>query len=161
MVARFGERRTLYIGQFFGATGMLIAGLARSGAALLASIPIISMWNISMPAAQGMMTHRVSEREQGELQGAIGSLRSLSFLIGPGLFSWTYAWFINPEHSFHLPGAPYYLGAALLFTAMLMSTRIEQPQFAATSTTTPKSADVVPLEGVTSGSVAPFIDPPE
>src|SRR5713101_7800490 len=113
MVARFGERRTLYIGQFFGATGMLIAGLARSGAVLLASIPIISMWNISMPAAQGMMTHRVSEREQGELQGAIGSLRSLSFLIGPGLFSWTYAWFINPEHSFHLPGAPYYLGAAL------------------------------------------------
>jgi hypothetical protein len=60
-----------------------------------------------------------------------------------------------------LPGAPYYLGAALLFTAMLMSTRIEQPQFAATSTTTPKSADVVPLEGVTSGSVAPLIDPPE
>ncbi len=161
MVARFGERRTLYIGQFFGATGMLIAGLARNGAALLASIPIISMWNISMPAAQGMMTHRVSEREQGELQGAIGSLRSLSFLIGPGLFSWTYAWFINPEHSFHLPGAPYYLGAALLFTAMLMSTRIEQPQFAPTSTTTPKSADVVPPEGVTSGSVAPFVGPPE
>ena len=31
MVKRFGERRTLYIGQFFGATGMFIAGLARSG----------------------------------------------------------------------------------------------------------------------------------
>src|SRR6266496_1704007 len=161
MVALFGERRTLYIGQFFGATGMLVAGLARSGAVLLASIPIISMWNISMPAAQGMMTHRVSEREQGELQGAIGSLRSLSFLIGPGLFSWTYAWFINPEHSFHLPGAPYYLGAAMLFTAMLMSTRIEQPQSAATSITIAQNADVVPPEGVTSGSVAPFIDPPE
>ncbi|MCA1658638.1 MAG: TCR/Tet family MFS transporter, partial [Verrucomicrobiaceae bacterium] len=72
MVAWFGERRTLYIGQFFGATGMLIAGLARTGAIYLASIPVISLWNISMPAAQGMMTHRVSEREQGELQGALG-----------------------------------------------------------------------------------------
>src|SRR5260370_5281265 len=119
------------------------------------------MWNIWMHAAQGMMTHRVSEREQGELQGAIGSLRSLSLLIGRGLFPWTYAWFINPEHSFHLRGAPYYLGAALLFTAMLMSTRIEQPQFAAISTTTAQNADVVPPEGVTSGSLAPFIDPPE
>lgn len=126
-VRRFGEQRTLYFGQFFGATGMLIPGIARSGAVYLASIPVISMWNISMPAAQSMMTHRVSEREQGELQGALGSLRSLSFLFGPGLFSWTFAWFINPERSFHLPGAPYYLGAALLFTAMTMSMRIKQP----------------------------------
>jgi len=162
MVKRLGEKRTLYIGQFFGATGMLVAGLARSGGVLLASIPIISMWNISMPAAQGMMTHRVSEREQGELQGAIGSLRSLSFLIGPGLFSWTFAWFINPQNSFHLPGAPYYLGAALLFTAMLMSTRIRQQQTRSATTTLTNAADIpdfVPPEGVTSGLIAP--EPPE
>jgi len=44
---------------------------------------------------------------------------------------------------------------------MLMATRVEQPEFATRSTTTPKSADVVPPEGVTSGSVAPFVDPPE
>ena len=133
IVAWLGERRALYIGQFFGGLGMLMAGLARSGALFMSSIPIISIWNISMPAAQGMMTHRVSEREQGELQGAIGSLRSLSFLIGPGLFSWTFAWFIDPKHSFHLPGAPFFLASALLFTAMLMSMRIRQPQMAETS----------------------------
>ena len=63
MVARFGERRTLYIGQFFGAVGMFIAGIARTGTIYLASIPVISMWNISMPAAQSIMTRRVSERE--------------------------------------------------------------------------------------------------
>ena len=85
MVKWFGERRTLYIGQFCGALGMLMAALARNGAMFLASIPIISLWNISMPAAQSIMTRRVSEREQGELQGAIGSLRSLGFLIGPGI----------------------------------------------------------------------------
>src|ERR1700687_3112757 len=128
IVAWLGERRTLYIGQFFGAVGMLIAGLARSGAVYVASIPVISIWNISFPAAQGIMTHRVSEREQGELQGAISSLRSIAFVIGPFLFSWPFAWFINPKHSFHLPAAGYYLAAALLFSAMLMATRVEQPQ---------------------------------
>ncbi|MEY2440296.1 MAG: transporter, family, tetracycline resistance protein, partial [Verrucomicrobiota bacterium] len=112
MVKRFGERRTLYIGQFFGASGMLLAGLARSSAFFLGSIPIISTWNISMPAAQGMMTHRVSEREQGALQGAIGSLRSITFIIGPVLFSRTFGWFIDPTHSYHVPGAPFYLAAA-------------------------------------------------
>src|SRR5436853_1442752 len=96
MVKRFGERRTLYIGQFFGASGMALAGFARNTATFLASIPIISLWNISMPAAQGMMTHRVSEREQGELQGAIGSMRSITFIIGPILFSRIFGWFVDP-----------------------------------------------------------------
>jgi MFS transporter, DHA1 family, tetracycline resistance protein len=133
IVAWLGERRTLYIGQFFGAVGMVIAGLARTGGIYMASIPVISMWNISFPAAQGMMTHRVSEREQGELQGAIQSLRSIAFVIGPFLFSGIFAWFIDPKRSLYLPGAPYYLAAALLFTAMLLATRVEQPQFDQTS----------------------------
>ena len=69
---------------------MVIAGLARTGAIYLLSIPVMMMWTISGPAAQGMMTKRVSEREQGELQGAISSLRSLAVLIGPGLFTFTF-----------------------------------------------------------------------
>ncbi len=125
MVKRFGEKTTLYTGQFFGGVGMTVAGWARNGAAYLASIPIISLWNIAMPAAQSMMTHRVSEKEQGELQGAIQSMRSITFIIGPWVFLKVFGWFINPKNPVHVPGAPYYLAAALLFTAMLMSTRIK------------------------------------
>ncbi len=159
IVAWLGQRRTLYVGQFFGALGMLIAGLARNGAMYVASIPVISMWNISFPAAQGIMTHHVSEREQGELQGAISSLRSIAFVIGPFLFSWTFGWFIDPRHSFHVPAAGYYLAAALLFTAMLMATGIKQPDFAAAKSPLPdRVPDVVPPEGVTSGNVAPLPD---
>src|SRR6266404_1605940 len=159
IVAWLGERRTLYIGQFFGAVGMVIAGVARTGAVYFASIPVISMWNISFPAAQGMMTRRVSEREQGELQGAIQSLRSIAFIIGPYLFSRTYSWFIDPKHPFHVPGAPYYLAAALLFTACLLATRIEkqQPVVAA-------GADiphVIAPDVVSSGTIGPLTDGPE
>ncbi|MDQ2824918.1 MAG: TCR/Tet family MFS transporter [Verrucomicrobiota bacterium] len=164
MVKRFGERRTLYTGQFFGATGMFIAGLARSGAVYMASVPIISLWNMSMPAAQSMMTHRVSEREQGELQGALGSLRSITFIIGPVLFSQVFSWFIDPKHSFHVPGAPYYLAGALLFTAMFLSTRLEQPPTLASppvgrtrpvarSTSIPQQPEIIPPEGI--GSTVP------
>jgi DHA1 family tetracycline resistance protein-like MFS transporter len=148
MVKRFGEKRTLYTGQFFGAIGMCIAGLARNGALYMGSVPIISLWNMSMPAAQSLMTRRVSEREQGELQGALGSMRSITFIIGPVLFSQTFSFFIDPKHSFHIPGAPFYLGAALLFTAMLMATRIEQPTFAATSIPSTAIPDVAPPESV-------------
>ena len=125
VVKLWGEKRTLYTGQFFGAVGMTVAGWARNSAVYLASIPVISLWNIAMPAAQSMMTHRVSEKEQGELQGAIQSMRSITFIIGPWIFLKVFGWFINPKNPVHLPGAPYYLAAALLFTAMLMSTRIK------------------------------------
>jgi MFS transporter, DHA1 family, tetracycline resistance protein len=161
IVAWLGERRTLYIGQFFGAVGMVIAGLARTGGLYIASIPVISMWNISFPAAQGMMTHRVSEREQGELQGAIQSLRSIAFVIGPFLFSGIFGWFINPKHSFYVPGAPYYLAAALLFTAMLLATRVEQPEFGQPSEQPIEPSETMAPEGMPSGTVGPLIDPPK
>src|SRR5438128_4477381 len=158
IVAWLGERRTLYIGQFFGAVGMVVAGLARTGGVYIASIPIISMWNISFPAAQGMMTHRVSEREQGELQGAIQSLRSIAFVIGPFLFSGIFAWFIDPKHSFYVPGAPYYFAAALLFTAVLLATWAEQPQFVQPSE---QPSETMSPDGMPSGAVGPLIDPPK
>jgi DHA1 family tetracycline resistance protein-like MFS transporter len=151
MVKWVGERRTLYTGQLFGALGMFMAGLARTGTLFLASIPIISIWNISMPAAQAMMTHRVSEREQGELQGALQSLRAITFIIGPVLFSQTFRWFIDPKLPVHLPGAPYFLAALLLFIAMMMSTRIKQPEMAESGLGHRKEPEVLP----------PSVVPPE
>jgi len=155
MVKWYGEKRTLYTGQFFGAFGMFVAGLAKTGAWLLASIPIISLWNISMPAAQSMMTHRVSEREQGELQGALQSMRSITFIIGPWLFLRIFGWFVDPKNPVHLPGAPYFLAAALLFTAMLMATRIRDSGVHAISSDT--AAPILPPE-ITATGAAPIAE---
>ena len=130
MVSRVGERRTLYLGQFFGAVGMVLAGLATSSALFFLSIPVMMLWTVSSPAAQGMMSRRVSESEQGELQGAIGSLASLAFIFGPSVFTFIFAFFIDPKRGWNIPGMPWYLAAFLLFVAMLMATRI--PKLAAT-----------------------------
>jgi DHA1 family tetracycline resistance protein-like MFS transporter len=133
--------------------------LAKTGAWLLASIPIISLWNISMPAAQSMMTHRVSEREQGELQGALQSMRSITFIVGPWLFLRIFGWFIDPKNSIHLPGAPYYLAAALLFSAMVMSTRIKYKAVESQAAMPPNVA-LVPPE-VTATGAAPITEAEE
>jgi DHA1 family tetracycline resistance protein-like MFS transporter len=62
------------------------------------------------------MTRRVSASEQGELQGAIASLRGIGMIFGPGMFSGTFAVFLAREH--FLPGAPWYLAALLLLAAL-------------------------------------------
>jgi len=106
-----------------------------------------------------MMTHRVSEREQGELQGALQSMRSITFIIGPWLFLRIFGWFIDPKSSVHLPGAPYLLAGALLFTAMLMATRVEQPEIRPVATG--PVPDVVPPESIPSAAIAPIVDSQE
>src|SRR5437867_7952461 len=58
IVKWLGEKRTLYTGQFFGAVGMMIAGFARDGASYIASIPVISMRNLSYRGVQGLLTLR-------------------------------------------------------------------------------------------------------
>src|SRR2546430_1531768 len=157
---RFFAKATLYIGQFFGASGMLVAGLAKTGAMYIASIPINSLWNISITAAPSMMTPCRVEVEQCELQAALQSMRSITFIIGPWLFLKIFGWFIDPKHALHWPGAPFYLAATLLFTAMLMSTRIRQDAPAAPRSTTSISPppDVVPPESIPSGPIAPIMD---
>jgi len=103
---------------------MVIAGPRSHGLGYFISIPVMMIWSISGPAAQGMMTRRVSEREQGELQGAISSCaRSRSSSV-PALFTFTFAYFIDVKHGWNIPAAPWYLAALLLFFAMFMSTRI-------------------------------------
>ncbi|HEV2095845.1 MAG TPA: TCR/Tet family MFS transporter [Chthoniobacterales bacterium] len=157
IVARIGERRTLYIGQFFGGVGMFLAGLARTGTMFMGSIPVISMWGISGPAAQGMMTHRVSDREQGELQGAISSLRSVAILIGPSVFTLTFAHFIDGHRQWVFPGAPWFLSGCLLFLAMALSTRIERHEIPTSADAELRNAEPPTVITDTAPAAGPFL----
>jgi len=124
VVARIGDRRALFVGLVFGAIGFACWGLAPTGILFLAAIPIGSLMGFYGPAAQGLMTHRVSASEQGQLQGANSSVQGIAGLVGPGLFTWIFAHFISTGRSWQLPGAPFLLGSLLLLTALLLALRV-------------------------------------
>ena len=124
VVARIGDRRALFVGLVFGAIGFACWGLAPTGILFLAVIPIGSLMGFYGPAAQGLMTHRVSASEQGQLQGANSSVQGIAGLVGPGLFTWIFAHFISTGRSWQLPGAPFLLGSLLLLTALLLAFRV-------------------------------------
>jgi len=114
VIARFGERVTVVLGLLFGAAGLSIYGLAPTGTVLWCGLPVLMLWGFAGPPAQGLMSRRVSASEQGQLQGAGSSLRGITGLIGPGLFTFTFAKFIGDWRELHLPGAPFLLAASLL-----------------------------------------------
>jgi len=117
VVKKFGERRSLFGGLLFGAVGFALFGRAQTGWMFLAAIPVNALWALAGAPALSLMTQRVSPSEQGKLQGALGSLRAIAMVLGPGMFSGTFAIFIAPKHL--LPGAPWYLAALLLFAALI------------------------------------------
>ena len=130
VVKKLGERGTIYAGLLFGMAGFAGFALAPTGAWLLAAMPIFSLWGLIGPGLQGLMTRRVEAREQGKLQGANGSLTSIAGLIGPTLFTQSFAWFIDRQHGWIVPGMPFYLAAALLLLALTLLGRV--PRMAAT-----------------------------
>jgi DHA1 family tetracycline resistance protein-like MFS transporter len=127
LVSRLGERRTLLTGLAFGIAGFVVYGLAPTGAAFLAAIPLVALWGLSGPSAQGLMTRLVDPRRQGELQGANGAVLGIAAMIGPGLFTQTFASFIGPETRWQLPGAPFFLAAVLLSIAWLIGLNVARP----------------------------------
>ena len=127
IIARFRERQTLLAGLFFGTAGFAIFGLAGSGVILWGSLPVFALMGLFGPPAQGLMTRRVGPSEQGQLQGANSSLLGITGMIGPGLFTLTFAHFISSGSGRDLPGAPFLLAALLLTTALVLAYRVARP----------------------------------
>jgi DHA1 family tetracycline resistance protein-like MFS transporter len=111
-VTWLGTRRALIAGLLFGSLGMVIYALAPTGLMFWLGVPVMALWGVVGPSLQDMMSRRVSPLEQGQLQGANSSSRSIAGLIGPGVFTATFAYMIG-----WLPGAPFLLAALLLVAA--------------------------------------------
>ncbi len=121
IVRRLGERRALLLGLACGIVGFLIFGIAPSGPLFWLGIPVMAFWGVAGAATQALMTQLVTPVQQGQLQGATNSVQSLSRLIGPSLFTLTFAYFISAQTPLQLPGAPFLLAAALLGLALLIA----------------------------------------
>jgi DHA1 family tetracycline resistance protein-like MFS transporter len=123
IVSRFGERRALLLGLGCGAAGFLIFAVAPTGPLSWLGIPVMALWGVSGAATQALMTQLVAPDQQGQLQGATTSVQSVSQLVGPFLFTLTFAYFIGAQAPLKLPGAPFLLASALLVLALVIAAR--------------------------------------
>lgn len=121
-IKRFGERTTLLIGLVFGMLGFLVTAVAPTGQLSWLGIPLLALWGLAGPATQGLMTRLVDPTQQGQLQGANSSVQSVSQLLGPGLFTLTFATFIGG--GYNVPGAPFYLATLLMLAALAIGTQV-------------------------------------
>jgi MFS transporter, DHA1 family, tetracycline resistance protein len=122
LVRRLGERRAALVGLVCGLSGFVWFGLAPTGFLFLFGITLIAMMGVANPSFQALMSHRIDPTEQGQLQGALGSIRAITGMIGPIIFTQVFATAISGER-FQLPGAAFLLSAALLVIALVIGLR--------------------------------------
>ena len=133
VIPRFGQEKTLYLGLAMYGAGSILLGLAsRSWMAFAFLIPYCA-GGFTMPALQGLMSSRVPPDSQGELQGALSSLLSVTSIVGPPLMTNLFAYSIRPETSFYLPGAPMFLGAFLCMISVYIAIRTLHPEVTRTA----------------------------
>jgi MFS transporter, DHA1 family, tetracycline resistance protein len=139
IVKRIGERRSVLLGLTFGVLAFAGFGLAYRTWMIFAAIPLMALWGIAAPAVQSIMSRHVDHSSQGKLQGAINSLRSMTGMIGPLIFTQVFALAIAPGISPRVPGAPYFLAACLLTTSLVIAYFVTRrsPSGAAAQTVAP------------------------
>jgi MFS transporter, DHA1 family, tetracycline resistance protein len=131
LIPRLGEATCATIGLTSGGLGFLGYGLASRGWLMF---PLMGTWFLAaivMPSTQALMSHRVPPTAQGELQGGVASLYSLSSIIGPPLMTQLFGYFSAPGAAVHFPGAAFMFAAALTAGSLMLfrrAVRVEEPQ---------------------------------
>lgn len=121
IIPKLGNERSVYVGLGLNASGLLLFALATKTWMMFAVTVVYCLGGIAGPALQGIISTQVPANEQGELQGALTSLMSVTSIVGPPLMTSTFSYFTNSATPYYLPGAPMLLGAFLTIIATLLA----------------------------------------
>ena len=118
---RLGAARSVFIGLLFYLVGFVLFALATRGWMMFAITGLYALGGLAGPAMQGAVSGQVPATEQGELQGTLTSLISLTGVVGPLAMTSLFRYFTRPAAPLYLPGAPFLVGAGLTLLALLIA----------------------------------------
>jgi DHA1 family tetracycline resistance protein-like MFS transporter len=75
---------------------------------------------IAGPSLQAILAGHVPSNEQGELQGALTSLMSLTTIIGPLIMNNLFKYFTTTA-PIHFPGVSFLLGAVFMLASVIIA----------------------------------------
>jgi len=120
---KFGEEKSIYIGLGLYAFGLLLFSFATESWMMFVFLVPYCLGGIAGPALQSIISGNVPKNEQGELQGALTSVMSVTSIIGPLLMTNLFAWFTRPEGSVKFEGAPFLAGAVFMLVSAILAAR--------------------------------------
>jgi DHA1 family tetracycline resistance protein-like MFS transporter len=137
LVPKLGEWRAITLSLILGSIAYIAYGLASAGWMVYVIIVAGALGGIGQPALQGIMSRIVPPNAQGELQGAMTSLQSLSMIFGPLAMSPLFNYFSSDEAPAQIPGAAFFLAGLLTVIALVVARLARRSDDGQANETTP------------------------
>ena len=114
IMPKLGQHRAIYLGLFLNMLSLLLFGFATAGWMMYAILLPYALAGIAGPALQAIMSLEVPANEQGELQGGLTAVMSLTSIVGPLIMNNLFAYFTLKSAPFLFPAAPFITGAVMV-----------------------------------------------
>jgi MFS transporter, DHA1 family, tetracycline resistance protein len=118
---KLGNQRSVYLGLCLYALGMLLFAFATQSWMMYAFLLPYCLGGIAGPALQAIIAGHVPANEQGELQGGLTGLMSLTSIIGPYVMTNLFYFFTKNGAPVHFPGVSFLLGSILMLGSALIA----------------------------------------
>jgi DHA1 family tetracycline resistance protein-like MFS transporter len=114
---KLGNEKSIYLGLFLYSIGMFLFAFATQSWMMFAFLVPYCLGGICGPALQSVMASHVPSNQQGELQGSLTGVMSLTTIIGPLLMTNIFAHFTAKAAPVYFPGAPFLVGAVFMLAS--------------------------------------------
>jgi MFS transporter, DHA1 family, tetracycline resistance protein len=114
IVAAIGERSAAIVGMAVGGAAFLGYAFITEPWMVFAIMTIGVLQAVAYPSMNALLSKRLAADEQGELQGGVASLISISTIMGPFLMTESLARFTEKGSATYFPGAAFLLAAVLV-----------------------------------------------
>jgi DHA1 family tetracycline resistance protein-like MFS transporter len=118
---KIGNERCIYFGLLLYAIGMFLFAMASQSWMMFVFLIPYCLGGIAGPALQATISGHVPPNAQGELQGSLTSLMSLTSFIGPLLMTNLFSYFTSAQAPILFPGAPFVLGGILMLASSIVA----------------------------------------
>lgn len=88
---------------------------------MFAFLVVYCLGGICGPSLQAVISKHVGVNQQGELQGSLTALMSLTTIIGPLIMNSTFAYFTSNKAPFYFPGIHFLIGAACMLVSVVIA----------------------------------------
>ena len=124
---KIGNEKSIYYGLLLYAAGLLLFAFASQTWMMFVILIPYCLGGICGPALQSVISGSVPPNEQGELQGALTSLISLTSIFGPMLMTGLFSYFTGPNTPFHFSGISFALASFLMLTSAIIAYKALHP----------------------------------
>jgi DHA1 family tetracycline resistance protein-like MFS transporter len=118
---RLGNNRSVYLGLCLYSLGLFLFAFATQSWMMFAFLIPYCLGGLAGPALQAIISNHVPPNAQGELQGGLTSLMSLTTIFGPIIMNNLFFYFSKKDAPVYFPGAPFLLGGILMLASAIIA----------------------------------------